>query len=567
MKIEKTPLRKRFLSGKALIVLLVAASFLTGVELESQLFSRDTTAALQRIEDVFLLINRRYVEATDPDEIAQYAIDGMLRELDPHSLYFDVEALQGENESFDAAFEGIGISFELLPGKDGADTLSVLNVIPGGPSEEVGLMSGDRIMVVDGRSTVGFSEDDVRRNLKGPRGTTVHLTVQRPGVGEPLEFNIVRDKIPIYTLDASYMMDNGTGYIRLNRFARTTYNEFMASLRTLKNQGMERLVLDLRGNRGGFMQMAVRVAGEFLKEGQLVVSQSGFTEDSKEAFYAGGGGLWEEGPVMVLVDGASASASEIVAGALQDHDRALIVGHRTFGKGLVQKQYVLRDGSALRLTVARYYTPSGRLIQTEYEDGDRADYYASKAALKKSDGAHTAEELLSDVPDSLRYRTDSGRLVIAGGGIIPDYIIPSDSLSPMIQAVLSRNIEDRFIRSWVDIHGSSLRARWGSEADAFVNGFVVDPEMMDAFRSFAADKGVVIGAGFDADAQDLVFSEADMRADMDLMAALLKGRLATRLYDRSAWYPVWRHVDHLLVESQKLWDPAGQLAERYSEAR
>jgi carboxyl-terminal processing protease len=567
MKNEKSPERKRFPSGRVVIVLLVAASFITGVEVESQLFSRDTTAALQRIEDVFLLINRRYVEETDPDNIAQYAIDGMLRELDPHSVYFDVEALKGENESFDAAFEGIGISFELLPGEEGADTLSVLNVIPGGPSEEVGLMTGDRIMVVDGTSTVGFSEDDVRNHLKGPRGTKVHLTVHRPGVAEPLEFDIVRDKIPIYTLDASYMMDNGTGYIRLNRFARTTYNEFMASLRTLKEQGMERLVLDLRGNRGGFMQMAVRVAGEFLKEGQLVVSQSGFTEDSKEAFYAGGGGLWEEGPVMVLVDGASASASEIVAGALQDHDRALIVGQRTFGKGLVQKQYVLRDGSALRLTVARYYTPSGRLIQTEYEDGDRSDYYASKAALKKSDGTHTAQELLSDVPDSLRYSTDAGRLVIAGGGIIPDYIIPADSLSPVVRAILSRNIEDRFIRSWVDIHGAYLRSRWGAEAGPFINGFRVDQEMLDAFRSYAADRGVVIGEGLTADDEDLVFSEADLAAEKELLAALLKGRLATRLYDRSAWYPVWRHVDHLLVESQKLWEPAGQLAERYSEAR
>jgi carboxyl-terminal processing protease len=567
MKNEKSPERKRFPSGRVVIVLLVAASFITGVEVESQLFSRDTTAALQRIEDVFLLINRRYVEETDPDNIAQYAIDGMLRELDPHSVYFDVETLKGENESFDAAFEGIGISFELLPGEEGADTLSVLNVIPGGPSEEVGLMTGDRIMVVDGTSTVGFSEDDVRNHLKGPRGTKVHLTVHRPGVAEPLEFDIVRDKIPIYTLDASYMMDNGTGYIRLNRFARTTYNEFMASLRTLKEQGMERLVLDLRGNRGGFMQMAVRVAGEFLKEGQLVVSQSGFTEDSKEAFYAGGGGLWEEGPVMVLVDGASASASEIVAGALQDHDRALIVGQRTFGKGLVQKQYVLRDGSALRLTVARYYTPSGRLIQTEYEDGDRSDYYASKAALKKSDGTHTAQELLSDVPDSLRYSTDAGRLVIAGGGIIPDYIIPADSLSPVVRAILSRNIEDRFIRSWVDIHGAYLRSRWGAEAGPFINGFRVDQEMLDAFRSYAADRGVVIGEGLTADDEDLVFSEADLAAEKELLAALLKGRLATRLYDRSAWYPVWRHVDHLLVESQKLWEPAGQLAERYSEAR
>ncbi|MDA0378984.1 MAG: S41 family peptidase [Bacteroidetes bacterium] len=546
---------------------MIGVSFLTGVQLESQLFSRDTTSALQRIEDVFLLINRRYVEETDPDQIARYAIDGMLRELDPHSLYFDIEALQGENESFDAAFEGIGISFELLPGENGSDTLSVLNVIPGGPSEEAGLQTGDRIMVVDGASTIGFSEDDVRRHLKGPRGTKVHLSVHRPGVPEALEFEIIRDKIPIHTLDASYMMDNGTGYIRLNRFARTTYNEFMASLRTLKEQGMERLVLDLRGNRGGFMQMAVRVAGEFLKEGQLVVSQSGFTEDSKEAFYAGGNGLWEQGPVMVLVDGASASASEIVAGALQDHDRALIVGQRTFGKGLVQKQYVLRDGSALRLTVARYFTPSGRLIQTDYEDGDRTDYYASKAALMKSDGTHTAEELLSDAADSLRYRTDAGRLVIAGGGIIPDYIIPADSLSPMVRAVLGRNIEDRFVRSWLDLHGASLKARWGEQADAFINGFKVDDDMLEAFRSYAADKGVVIGEGLSAPEGAEFFTDADLASEKDLVSALLKGRLATRLYDRSAWYPVWRHVDHLLVESQKLWEPAGRLAEQYSAAR
>lgn len=549
------------------IAAVIGASVLTGVQLESSVFSRDTAAALQRIEDVFLLINQRYVEETDPNEVAQFAITGMLSELDPHSVYFDVESLKGENESFDASFEGIGISFELLPGEDGADTLSVLNVIPGGPSEEAGLMSGDRIMIVDGTSTVGFDEDDVRRHLKGPRGTEVSIKVSRPGVESMLQFDIVRDKIPLYSLDAAYMMEGNTGYIRLNRFARTTYNEFMASLRSLKLQGMERLVLDLRGNRGGYMQMAVRIAGEFLREGQLVVSQSGFTEDSKEAFYASGNGLWEEGPVMVLVDGSSASASEIVAGALQDHDRGLIVGQRTFGKGLVQKQYLLRDGSALRLTVARYYTPSGRLIQTEYEDGDRADYYASKAALKKSDGTHTSEELLSEAPDSLKYRTDAGRLVIAGGGIIPDFIIPADSLSPMMRAVLGRSLENQFIRSWVDMYGASIRAEWGEDADGFVNGFAVSRSMMDAFRSFAAEKGVVIGNGLAAEEDALTFSQEDLEADERMLAMLLKGRLATRLYDRSSWYPVWRQVDHLLLESQKLWASAGQLAEQYSAAR
>lgn len=560
---EDTRIRYR----KWVIPIVAAVLFVSGVQLDGYLSDRNAATALQRIEDVFILINRRYVEKTDPNEIAQFAIDGMLTNLDPHSVFFDAEMLKGENESFDASFEGIGISFELLPGDDGADTLSVLNVIPGGPSEEAGLQTGDRIMEVDGTSTVGFTDDDVRRNLKGPRGTEVSLRVQRPGVDQMLEFDIIRDKIPLYTLDAAYMMEGKTGYIRLNRFARTTYNEFMVSLRTLKAQGMERLVLDLRGNRGGYMQMAVRISGEFLKEGQLVVSQDGYTEDSKEAFYATGNGLWEEGPVMVLVDGSSASASEIVAGAIQDHDRGLIVGQRTFGKGLVQKQYMLRDGSALRLTVARYFTPSGRLIQTDYEDGDRMDYYSSKAALKKADGTQTAAELLVDVPDSLRFETTAGRTVIAGGGIIPDYIVPADSLSPLMRTVLGRSLENQFIRTWVDVYGASLRERWGENPDRFINGFELDDAMLDAFRSFAADRGVQLGDDLTVDEAAASFTDLEMAEEADLLRALLKGRLATRVYDRSAWYPVWRHVDHLLLESQKLWPSAGELADLYSEAR
>ena len=245
--------------------LLIAAAVMMGVQLEARVFSADTSEALRKIEDVFTLVNRRYVDKVDADVVAQNAITGMLEKLDPHSMYFDVSQMQAENEQFDAAFEGIGISFELLPGKDGADTLAVLNVLPGGPSEEVGLQSGDRIVKVDGRSTIGYTDDDVRKNLKGPRGSKVLITIQRPGVADTIDFEIVRDQIPIYTLDASYMLENGTGYIRLNRFARTTYQEFLGSLRTLKAQGMERLVLDLRGNRGGYMEMAIRISDEFFK--------------------------------------------------------------------------------------------------------------------------------------------------------------------------------------------------------------------------------------------------------------------------------------------------------------
>jgi carboxyl-terminal processing protease len=550
-----------------LLVALIFGSILTGIQLESQLLSADTSEALKKIEDVFVLINRRYVEKVDANKVAQDAISGMLEKLDPHSLYFDVSQMQAENEQFDAAFEGIGISFELLPGPEGQDTLAVLNVLPGGPSEEVGLLSGDRIVTVDGRSTIGYSQDDVRKNLKGPRGSAVKIGVDRPGLNEILIFDIIRDKIPIYTLDATYMLENGTGYIRVNRFARTTYQEFLSSLRTLKARGMERLVLDLRGNRGGYMEMAVRMSDEFLKKGQLIVSQKGETPDSQESFYATDSGLWEDGPVMVLVDGGSASASEIVAGALQDHDRGLIVGRRTFGKGLVQKQYLLRDGSALRLTVARYYTPSGRLIQTEYEGGDRTDYYSDKAQRRKEDGTLSAAELLEGIADSLIFRTTAGRVVIAGGGVIPDYIVAPDSLSPLMQAVLSRGLETQFIRTWVDLYGASLKKTWGEAQERFVATYRVSDDMVEAFLSFASERGVVVGTrGEESDGQ-AQFSDEDLGADLVQLHALLKGRLATRLYDRSAWYPIWSEVDHLLTESQMLWNPAEDLALRYAEAK
>ncbi len=559
---------KTFFKAKKTLLLsaIIVSVILLGVQMEGQSLSADTAEALRRIEDVFLLVNKRYVEEVDPDQMARSAIKGMLENLDPHSVYFDAQQLQGENEQFDAAFEGIGISYELLEGPDGADTLAVLNVLPSGPSEEVGLQSGDRIIMVDGRSTIGYSDADVKRNLKGPRGSKVRVTVQRPGVGTDIDFDIVRDKIPIFTLDASYMMENGTGYIRLNRFARTTYVEFMKSLRTLKRQGMKRLVLDLRGNRGGYMEMAVDISDEFLKNGQLIVSQKGMTDDSNESFYATSSGLWESGPLMVLVDGGSASASEIVAGAVQDHDRGLIVGRRTFGKGLVQKQYLLRDGSALRLTVARYFTPSGRLIQTAYEDGDRSDYYANKAAQRMSDGTQTSADLLSGRADSLKYQTDSGRTVIAGGGVIPDYIVPPDSLSLLMRAVLGQSLENKFIRTWVDLYGASIKATWGETQERFVASFEVDDEMVDAFLSYAAERGVVVGDRSTQMAESVNFTTVELAVDRNELHALLKGRLGTRLYDRSAWYPVWSKVDHLLIESQMLWNPADDLALQYAEA-
>lgn len=556
---------------KLTIGLLTAAIFLLGADLSVRIFSDDARDALQKLEDTLYLINQQYVDEVDNDALAEAAVVAILEDLDPHSVYFNEEALKQEDEQMNAGFDGIGISFELLPGPNDQDTLAVLNVLPGGPSEDIGLQSGDRIMFVDGTSTLGFNNSDVQKYLKGPRGSNVTIRVLRPGAMDELEFKITRGQIPIYTLDSSFMIDELTGYIRINRFARTTYAEFLQALMELKQEGMQELILDLRGNRGGYMEMAVRMADEFLREGEIIVSQKGRASGADESFTATAGGQWETQPVQVLVDGNSASASEIVAGALQDHDRALIVGRRTFGKGLVQRQYRLRDGTAIRLTMARYYTPSGRLIQTPYEDGDRSDYYASKSDIRREDGAMNAADLLEGIADSLKYRTDGGRTVIAGGGIIPDYLVAADSLSPLMQAILVRSLENDFVRHWIDEHGAGTREQWGEDVQPFLSGFRVTDDFVSDFFDYAAEKGVLVeGRTAPVDlAEDRLqrFDRDAVDADRALIDALLKGRLATRLWDRSAWYEVWSDVDHMILESRELWQPARDLATSYTEAR
>ena len=552
--------QKKLVTGGAL---LLVVGILLGVQIGSVVFHDDTARSLKKIEDAFILINQRYVEQVDSAELSERAIEGMIEALDPHTVYIDAERMQRVNEDFDASFEGIGIGYELIPGPEGQDTLTVLNVIPGGPSEDVGLLSGDRIIAVDGESAIGYTHEDVRRNLKGPRGTKVTVTVKRPGYPDELEMTITRDKIPLYTVLSAYMLDAHTGFIKLDRFARTTYAEFMRAMRDLKAQGMDRLVFDLRGNSGGYMEMAIRISDEFLPEGKLIVSQKGRMAGTDESYYARAGGLFEEQPVIVLVDQHSASASEIVAGALQDHDRALIVGRRTFGKGLVQKQYLLNDGSALRLTIARYYTPSGRLIQTPYEGGDREDYYRTKVEQWEEDASHDAKELLESLPDSLKFTTDTGRVVYAGGGILPDYIVRDDKTSPLLQTILGLGIENDFVRYWLDRNTETVHPKWDGKRDAFLEDFEVTDAMLEAFFDFAEKKGVEIvpekPAAEDEDPDVKYFTPEEVAASDAMLRTILKGRIATRLYDRSAWYPVINGVDRTLGEAMRLWQTAEQL--------
>ena len=350
-------------------VVVLMAGIVLGMGIGQVMSSDDTLEQLRKLEDAFIVITQQYVEKVDPADMAEEAITGMLKELDPHSSYISAEQIAEVQESYQGSFGGIGVWFEIID-----DTARVTSVINGGPSEKVGILAGDRIVLIDDSSSVGLNSNGIQKRLKGPVGTPVTVGVQRRGLAEPVSFEITRGRIPLYSIDTSYMVDDQTGYIRVGRFAMTTHREFRERMDQLKAQGMERLILDLRDNPGGIKSTAVGIADELVGAGKTLVYTQGRLARENERDASTAGGQFEEQPVIVLVNRYSASGSEIVAGALQDHDRALIVGERTFGKALVQRQFPLRDGSVLQMTVSRYYTPSGRLIQTPYEQGDYEDY-------------------------------------------------------------------------------------------------------------------------------------------------------------------------------------------------
>ncbi len=555
--------RKTYLFG----AVVLAVGVLLGFELDAMIFRNNTAEALRKLEDAYLMINERYVQEVAASELTESAIHGMLDDLDPHSIYIDAEAMQRVQEDFDASFDGIGIAFEIIPGPNGMDTVAVLNPLPGGPSEAVGMLSGDRIVAVDDSSAIGFSVEDVGRTLKGPRGTRVKVTVKRPGYEEPLQFDITRDKIPFWTMDAHYMLDDSTGYIRLNRFARTTSDEFAEGMDALQQQGMQRLVLDLRDNAGGFMEMAVQIADAFLSDGQMIVEARGRRPEYSQRNYARGRGRFQQGPLIVLVNENSASASEIVAGAVQDHDRALVVGRRTFGKGLVQKQFPLRDESALRITISRFYTPSGRLIQTPYALGESDDYYASKMDRFRQESALTVSEIQDAMPDSLKYVTTGGRTVFGGGGILPDVIVYPDSLSAFARTVIGQSQDNAYARAWLDRHGAAFQEGWAARRDEFVEQFAFGPDAFDAFLAFLDEQGVhVVPDGSpelvredDPDREGRWFSRSEAEADRALLMTRIKARIGQRTFDRSMWYQTIGAVDPVLQEAMTWWDRAAKM--------
>ncbi len=457
----------------------------------SGFFSRDRSGTVQEVLD---LISKRYVDPIHEDTLADAAIQEMLNHLDPHSVYIPAKDLQQVNEDLAGKFEGIGIEFNIFN-----DTINVLSVLKGGPSEMAGLQVGDRFLKV-GDSVVagnGITSDKVRKLLRGERNSKVSVLILRDN--SPVQVTITRGIIPLYSRDAAYMIAPGTGYIKLNKFSETTYEEFMEGMETLKEKGLPKLVLDLRDNGGGILQEATQIADEFLDGNKLIVYTVG-SHTPKQEYRAQRQGIFEKGKLVVLVDEGTASASEVLSGALQDWDRAEIIGRRTFGKGLVQEQYNLTDGSALRLTVARYYTPLGRSIQKSYEKG--MENYNEEVI----DRYHNGELLNADSNKKVigqPYHTPGGKLVYGGGGIMPDVFVPLDttSIDTSISQLYRKNTIGNFVYRYY-VHHNGLFQQYKTPAE-FAMGFRVSAPIMEELVNFAKTDSINLNGISEKDRQFL----------------------------------------------------------------
>ena len=476
--------------------LMLAAGVLFGVMLgqyigrnraQSQMhaiLSRSGLGVANKLVQTCMLVERRFVDSISMDSLSELVIPLMMRELDPHSVYIPAREMQEVNEPLEGEFDGIGVMFNAA-----TDTVIVLSVIPGGPSANAGIVAGDRIILIDGDTVAGVKmpQNDIVKRLRGPRGTEVRLSLQRRGIADPVDVTVVRDAIPINSIESAFMANCDTGYIRLSQFARTSYAELMKALAELRAEGMRKLIFDLRGNSGGYLDQAILIANEFLPEGKLIV----YTEDrdrKQVKEFSDGTGTAADLALAILIDEGSASSSEILAGAVQDNDRGTIIGRRSFGKGLVQHQLPYADGSALRLTVARYYTPTGRSIQKPYVNGDDEDYEMDMVRRYNNNEFFSQDSI--HFADSLKFTTPAGKTVYGGGGIMPDLFVPMDTtdITKYYIEVTGRNILYRYTIEYADAHREALNGvRTMGELTALLDA---DKSLFDDFVRYAARKGV-----------------------------------------------------------------------------
>jgi carboxyl-terminal processing protease len=468
----------------------------------------------RKVATTVAIIENMYVDKVDDGKLAEDAVKALLDKLDPHSTYISPEEVKDMNEPLEGNFDGIGISFNLL-----TDTLYVIEALPGGPSEKVGLRAGDKILYVNDTLIAGVkkSTKDVMSRLKGPKGTIVNVKVLRRGINELLDFRIVRDKIPIYSIDATYMVDKNTGYIRIIRFGATTSKEFHEALAKLKTQGLENLILDLEYNGGGYMAPAIDISDDFLDKGKLIVYTEGSRQPRRDELSTAKG-VFEKGKLVIMINEGSASASEILSGAVQDWDRGVIVGRRSFGKGLVQRQIPLPDESMIRLTVARYYTPTGRSIQKPYTKGDLTSYNLdvidryNKGEMMHADSIH--------FPDSLKYTTLlNHRTVYGGGGIMPDYFVPADTsfATDYYKKIWIKSLTLKIAYSEADNHRNDILARYPTSSD-FYQKYTVSQEILDK----------LIAAGKD---ENIEYDEEGFNKSKDTFIMQIKAYIGRDIYD------------------------------------
>ncbi len=474
-----------------------------------------------KLAQVMDKVSRFYVDSIDDAEVVERTIANMLHELDPHSSYLSKEELEALSEQLEGEFEGIGVSFNVLE-----DTIYIIRAISGGPSEKVGIMAGDRIVKVDGENVAGveITTRGVQKHLKGPKGTEVDVSVLRRNAKELLEFTITRDKIPVFSLDASYMVNDNIGYVKLARFSHTSIDEFEKAVKALKQEGMTDLILDLSGNGGGWLPVAVDLADHLLSGNKEIVRTEG-TKVSDRKYHARKSGLFEEGNLVIMIDGGSASASEIVSGAIQDWDRGVIVGRRSFGKGLVQQPFQLSDGSLIRLTVARYYTPTGRLIQKSYEDG--YEEYTMDLIKRYNSGELSNADSI-EFPESQRFKTLSlNRTVYGGGGIMPDYFVPVDTaaFSEYYRLLIGKGLFNRFVLQYVDEHRDAFLEKY-ADFESFKKRYNPSNEELNLLISFATEEG-------------LDFVEKDWEVSQNQVSLLFKGYLARDLWGMGYFYEIF----------------------------
>ncbi len=523
-------------------VALVVVSVLLGSRIERAFSDDSQPQLLDKYSRVMRMVKDRYVDTVNLSDLNDAAIVGFLGKLDPHSVYMPPKTVEDQGEQFEGKFDGIGVTFSLIH-----DTITVETPIPGGPSDMLGIRAGDKIVTIDGKSAIGLKEDEVKKSLRGPQGTKVTVGISRYGDAQPIDFTITRDVIPIVSVMAHFMVDPTTGYIDVGKFTSNTYDELMEALNDLSSKGMKRLVLDLRDNPGGYLEQAVKVADEFIGGTKTLVYTKSIHPEFNESLHSNPGDAFEKTPLVVLVDNGSASASEIVSGAFQDLDRALIVGQTTFGKGLVQQQYSLPDGSAIRLTISRYYTPSGRSIQKPYVQGKYVENTTAKAAMMEEDEDNFSHshDLTSIDTSRPKYKTAAGRTIYGGGGITPDFMVRNDTTQKSTRKLLASGVFGDFSEEYVAKHVAEIKAQ--GDGDYFIKNFHITDAMFDDILKRAKDKKV----------------EVDMKEfaiDRPWLAILLRTEIGGRIFGNDVRYRIPLEDDRQFQKAFSVLDEASRLA-------